>query len=71
MSKTERNFITAPEEVKKAHQNWLSIKRHHTCTCSHVEWAHWDNGTCGHCVCNNYDGKPDPLSVWIKDIDNV
>lgn len=39
---------------------WLSNKRAHTCSCGHVQWAHWPNGICAHCKCERCDADPVP-----------
>ena len=44
---------------------WLTQTRYF-CPCGHVEWAHWPNGRCAHCVCNRYHGEERPLTDYEK-----
>jgi len=43
-----------------AYLQWLNSKKAHTCSCGHVQWAHWENGKCAHCACVKCDAKPMP-----------
>jgi hypothetical protein len=56
---------TIPEEVKVKWRRWIAVPRDHTCTCSHVEWAHYvhTTGICMHCPCRRYNGKPNPVET--------